>query len=120
MDANSDVWVGSTYWGGCKRDIGTGSANIIPTNWLGQNEPFPTPPDENPNFETIRPYWQGQLGSNPACASDLDKDGGVGPEDLAKLLASWGLSDEGDITGDGVTNATDLAFLLTHWGAECN
>lgn len=59
------------------------------------------------------------------CAADLDCDGGVGPTDLALLLASWGDCPEppepcpADIqgTGDGIVGAGDLAVLLAAWGA---
>ncbi len=53
--------------------------------------------------------------------SDLDGNGEVGPEDLGKLLASWGPADEntpGDLNGDLVVDGFDLGRMLDRWGDE--
>ncbi len=52
---------------------------------------------------------------------DLDRDGDVGPVDLATLLVSWGPCSPqsacpADLNGDGNVDPTDLAILLTAWG----
>jgi hypothetical protein len=47
---------------------------------------------------------------------DLDGDGDVDLQDLAILLASYGVNDGGDIDGDGDTDLNDLAILLAHYG----
>ncbi len=47
---------------------------------------------------------------------DLDADGDVDLEDLAVLLASYGVDDGGDIDGDGRTDLNDLAVLLSNYG----
>ncbi len=49
------------------------------------------------------------------CPADLDRDGSVGPGDLATLLGAWGTAG-GDLDGDGSTQAGDLAVLLGSWG----
>lgn len=46
--------------------------------------------------------------------ADLDGDGSVNGQDLARLLSGWGTRN-GDITGDGVVNGQDLAELLASW-----
>ena len=53
-----------------------------------------------------------------ACPTDLDGDGGVGPVDLAVLLASWGPCAEcpADIDGSGDVGPVDLAQVLAAWG----
>ncbi len=54
----------------------------------------------------------------PTCAPDFDLDGGVGPSDLAALLAQWGFapSSAADFNGDDQVDAADLATLLATWG----
>lgn len=49
---------------------------------------------------------------------DFDLDGGVGPTDLAFLLAAWGVTglEIGDLDGDGTIAAGDLSILLANWG----
>ncbi len=51
-------------------------------------------------------------------AGDLDGDCDVDLEDLATLLASYGVDAGGDIDGDGDTDLTDLAALLGNYGEE--
>ncbi len=55
------------------------------------------------------------------CDGDFDEDGDVDAEDLAQLLANWGVSCPGapcpwDIDQDGEVGAGDLARLLAAWG----
>lgn len=52
---------------------------------------------------------------------DLTDDGCVGPDDLALLLASFGMIDSltTDINGDGVTDASDLALLAGNYDPLC-
>jgi len=51
-------------------------------------------------------------------AGDLDGDGNVDLNDLAILLASYGVDAGGDIDGDGDTDLADLAILLIHYGQQ--
>ena len=51
----------------------------------------------------------------PLCPADFDRDGVVGANDLATVLAAWGTPDA-DLDGDGDTGATDLATVLAAWG----
>ena len=47
---------------------------------------------------------------------DIDDDGDVDGEDLAKLLGSWGTDEPtADFNGDGVVDGQDLALLLGNW-----
>jgi hypothetical protein len=48
-------------------------------------------------------------------SADLDRDGVVGPLDLAILLGAWGLTVPGDLDGDGIVGPTDIAVLLGAW-----
>jgi hypothetical protein len=54
------------------------------------------------------------------CAADVVLNGGVDGEDLAAVLASWGISGgpypRADIDGDGVVDGTDLLIVLERWG----
>lgn len=52
------------------------------------------------------------------CPWDLNGDGGVGPADLAQLLASWGPCPgcPMDFNDDGEVGPFDLAQLLAAWG----
>jgi hypothetical protein len=69
----------------------------------------------------------GDTGCNKLCAADLSpagkRDGVVDAEDLAELLANWGLCKEccADIhppaAPDGDVDAGDLAELLATWGS---
>ena len=36
--------------------------------------------------------------------------------DLLTILAAWGPSSDGDVTGDGVTDFDDLLATLAAWG----
>ena len=45
---------------------------------------------------------------------DLNRDGAVGPQDIAILLANWGRPDH-DLTGDGTVGPQDVARLLSAW-----
>jgi hypothetical protein len=51
-----------------------------------------------------------------ACAADLDRDGAVGPTDLAFLVGAWGGGGAADLDGDGAVGAADLGILLGAWG----
>jgi hypothetical protein len=48
---------------------------------------------------------------------DLDGDGDVDLNDLAILLASYGVDGGGDLDGDGDTDLADLAILLANYGS---
>ncbi len=50
---------------------------------------------------------------------DLDGDGDVDLNDLALLLASYGVNAGGDVDGDGDTDLSDLAALLARYGQAC-
>jgi hypothetical protein len=53
------------------------------------------------------------------CPADFDRDGFVGPADLAQLLNAWGPAPNLpglDLVPDGVINAADLATILGAWG----
>jgi hypothetical protein len=55
-----------------------------------------------------------QLDLDTCADADYDCDGLVNGEDLARLLAYWGLPDT-DLDGDGTTNGSDLTKLLGQW-----
>jgi hypothetical protein len=68
------------------------------------------------------PHSLSGCGSTPPCAADFDNSGEVGAEDLAAMLAVWGLCGDGHIpcpeslNGDGGVDEWDLAILLSQWG----
>ena len=45
---------------------------------------------------------------------DLNRDGAIGPQDIAVLLGSWARPDH-DLTGDGTVGPQDVARLLSAW-----
>lgn len=56
-----------------------------------------------------------------ALAGDIDSDGDVDADDLARLCEVWlGSGDpsdlEADLNADGIVNARDLALLAATWG----
>ena len=61
-----------------------------------------------------------ELGSAPACPSDLDGSGEVDALDLAALLSAWGpcgaSACPADVNQDAAVDALDLAALLSAWG----
>jgi glucose/arabinose dehydrogenase len=52
-----------------------------------------------------------------ACPEDIDRDGVVGPADLAALLSRWGLPGAPDFDRSGAVDGGDLTALLNAWGA---
>lgn len=62
-------------------------------------------------------------GSVP-CPGDVDGDGDVDLQDLATLLAHFGMTsgatlEDGDLDGDGDVELQDLAILLANFGSTC-
>lgn len=53
----------------------------------------------------------------PPCPADINRDGVVGPADLASLLGSWGTGGSADLSGNGIVGAEDLSILLASWGS---
>jgi DNA-binding beta-propeller fold protein YncE len=53
------------------------------------------------------------------CEGDLTGDGKRDQQDLAVLLASYGLDAGGDIDGDGDTDNSDLGILLAAYNQPC-
>lgn len=51
---------------------------------------------------------------------DINRDGTVGPKDIAAMLSAWGASQpvagDADTNQDGVVDALDIAALLSNWG----
>jgi len=51
---------------------------------------------------------------------DINRDGTVGPKDIAAMLSAWGASQpvagDADANQDGVVDALDIAALLSNWG----
>ncbi len=75
--------------------------DITSTLFVGNGKDFPEQPAPNP------------------CPNDLNNDGGVNAQDLAQLLAAWGVEYNclgGDLNGDFVINNEDIAILLADWG----
>ena len=64
--------------------------------------------------DAIRVTLTGCSDDNPA---DFNNDGFVNGQDLATLLASWGVCGgcPEDINGDGVVSGPDIATLLAAW-----
>ena len=56
------------------------------------------------------------LDITPHIPGDINGDGVVDGQDLARLLGSWGTAASGaDLNGDGVVDGQDLAILLAGW-----
>jgi hypothetical protein len=60
----------------------------------------------------------------PVCPGDVDRDGSVNLQDLARLLANFGRLDDayfsdGDVDGDSSVTLADLSALLANFGASC-
>jgi hypothetical protein len=62
-----------------------------------------------------------------ACVGDLNRDGVIGPQDLAVLLSYWcGAQDcssaaaIADLNVDGAVGAQDLSIFLANWGGSCS
>lgn len=53
-----------------------------------------------------------------ACHADIDRDGVVGPADLAEVLGASGPCAQcaSDLNGDGTVDSSDLGVLLEGWG----
>jgi len=47
---------------------------------------------------------------------DLDRSGLVDSDDIAIVLASWGLMDDSDLTGDGIIEQADLLTVIVAQG----
>lgn len=54
--------------------------------------------------------------ANIDCVADLNNDGMVGSNDLARLLAGWGGNGPADLDGNGSVGSSDLAIMLAAWG----
>lgn len=52
------------------------------------------------------------------CIQDINRDGSVGPADLAMLLGAWGPNEfhPADLDDNGTVGPVDLAMLLGAWG----
>ena len=55
-------------------------------------------------------------GCASSCPGDINLDGIVNGNDLARVLSGWGSAGSSDINQDGTTNGVDLASLLSGWG----
>jgi hypothetical protein len=56
----------------------------------------------------------------PSCGDLNSSSGEVDVSDLLLLLAAFGTSAEGDVTGDNVTDVNDLLALLSQFGSPCS
>jgi hypothetical protein len=74
------------------------------------------------------PYPPGKayvfMGAEPLCPGDLDGDDDVDLNDLAQLLANYGMPgganyEDGDLDGDHDVDLADLAALLAVYGTTC-
>ena len=55
---------------------------------------------------------------DPARFGDLDRNGAIGPSDLAILLAAWGTAGaREDLDGDGTVGPRDLVLVLGSWSS---
>ncbi len=62
-----------------------------------------------------------------ACVGDLNRDGAIGPQDLAILLSYWcgaqncsSAAAIADLNVDGAVGAQDLSIFLANWGGSCS
>ena len=61
--------------------------------------------------------WQTEIGSfRVALVGDINGDGLIDGQDLAKLLSDWGTDDpDSDLDGSGTVAGGDLSLLLSNW-----
>lgn len=64
------------------------------------------------------------LTESAPCPGDVDGNGVVNVQDLASLLAHFGVNEgaefeDGDLDGDGDVDLQDLVMLLSHFGETC-
>jgi len=84
----------------------------------------PETPDIGEGKAPIVDLGASEFGAEPpigALVGDMDRDGTVGPQDLAMLLAAWGPCGSdcpADLDRDGRVDAVDLLVLLAHWGSS--
>ena len=56
---------------------------------------------------------------DPARFGDLDRNGAIGPGDLAILLAAWGSAGpREDLDGDSAVGPRDLVLILGSWSSR--
>ena len=74
-------------------------------------------PNSGPIWESAGSAFQANLEFSPLPnIADINGDGKVDGQDLARLLGAWGSSASGgDLNGDGTVDGQDLAILLGEW-----
>ena len=86
------------------------SVGVVPANLVGEPtcKQYIAPAPILDGFAYFRVFSE----------ADLDKDGEVGPFDLALLLGAWGSNpgNPADLDGNGAVGPFDLALLLGAWG----
>lgn len=94
LDGPASIKIDFTLTPGDRVDINS-------TLFVGQGKDYPEQPAPNP------------------CPNDLNNDGAVDAQDLAQMLAAWGIEYAclpGDLNGDFVIDNQDIAILLADWG----
>ncbi len=96
---------------------------------LAESDPFAGDCDQNGQLDTCEIALDSRLDSNHNgildtceghCAADINLDGSVNGDDLATLLAAWGMptanANGADIDRSGSVDGADLTLLLSSWG----
>ena len=85
--------------------------------WFATYSFITNEPNSGPAWESAGSALQANLEFSPLPnIADLNGDGKVDGQDLARLLGAWGSSAGGaDLNGDGTVDGQDLAILLGEW-----
>lgn len=91
----------------------------ITIDWLTLDDDDGNITNGTPHYCEIAEAFATRRMDAPKIKGDIDGDWGVNQEDLATLLASFGVNAGGDLNNDGRTDQVDLAILLANYGAGC-
>lgn len=124
MSTTRREFVNTTLGAGGGASAGPGAPGFNLSGTIGQPDAGSlTQPMTGGNFEIVGGFWQAAPPSTP-CVGDINGDRQVSLDDLAILLAHFGVQSgatlaDGDLNGDHAVDLSDLALLLSHFGTTC-
>lgn len=110
--------VAFTNWNGGEPNNSNGTEHYA--EMFGSNGEW----NDNVDFPTFLVFGLVELSGESPCPADLDGDGSVNLQDLATLLAHFGMTSgathaDGDLDDDTDVDLQDLATLLAAFGTSC-